>query len=159
MQIHPANSLRLTPVYPFLFPFFMSIFRLLLDAPDEPQTYSLASESRYHQPVCTLSTTSPPTHLIDRELMRGHPPVPLWSVWRSCSRAVPVPRQMRQRRWKAQPIRAEVGTSRANPGQPCTCPGNWDTAGGTVLPRAGTDNTQLTGESRPSDLYRGIWHR
>ncbi|KAJ7408775.1 hypothetical protein WISP_118697 [Willisornis vidua] len=40
--------------------------------------------------MCTLSTTSPPTHLIDQVLMRGHPLVPLWSVWRSCSRAVQV---------------------------------------------------------------------
>lgn len=83
----------MTPVYPFLFPFFVSIFLLLLDAPDEPQTYSLAFEIKHLPLVCTLSTTSPPTHLIDQVLMRGHPPVRLWSVWRSCSRALPVPQE------------------------------------------------------------------
>lgn len=71
----------------------MSIFLLLLGTPDEPQTYSLAFKNKYHQLVCTLSTTSPTTHLIDQVLMRGHPPVPLWSVWRSCSRAVLEPQE------------------------------------------------------------------
>lgn len=119
---------------------------------------SLALENKHHQLVCTLSTTSPATHLIDQALMRGHPPVALWSVRRSCSRAVPVPRKMRQRRRRARPIRAEAGASATNQGRLCILPGNWDTTGGTVLPRAGGDNTLFTGESRPSDLYRGIWH-
>lgn len=48
---------------------------------------------------------------------------------------------MRQRRRKARPIRAEPGASAANPGQLCIWPGNWDTTGGTVLPRVGGDNT------------------
>lgn len=73
-------------------------------------------------------------------------------------RAVPVPRKMRQRRRRARPIRAEAGASATNQGRLCILPGNWDTTGGTVLPRAGGDNTLFTGESRPSDLYRGIWH-
>ncbi|TRZ18241.1 hypothetical protein HGM15179_008907 [Zosterops borbonicus] len=53
---------------------------------------------------------------------------------------------MRQRRRKAQPIRAKAGAGVANPSQLCLWPGNWDTTGGTVLPRAGGDNTLLTGD-------------
>lgn len=74
----------------------MSIFLLsffLLDTLDDPQTYSLAFENKLYQLVCTLSTTSPTTHLNDQALMRGHPLVPLWSVWKSYSQAAQMPQQ------------------------------------------------------------------
>ena len=101
----------------------------------------------------------PTTHLIDRVLMRGHPPVPLWSVWRSCSRAAPVPQEDETEEEEGSANPCQGGSQRGQSGPAVPLPWNWDTTGGTVLPKAGGDNTLLTGESHPSDLYRGIWHR
>lgn len=137
-QVYPANSSRLSPTYPFLthslwvffsFPFF------LIDEPNpSPLRVSITSWRTPCPPHPQQHTLSTKCWCVG--ILRS-----LCGQREELQQGVRVPSKMRGRRWTAGPILGEAGRQQ---GQSRLFPGNWDTAGGTLLPSWGDDNTNCT---------------
>jgi len=134
----------------------MSVFLLsflLLNALEEPQTYSLAFENKSHQLVCPCPP-HPQQHTLSTECWCVGIP---WSLCGQCGRAAAgqcrCPSKMREGRQRARPIRSEVGSQCGQSGSAVLLlwklgHRRWDSP-----VRTGDDNTHSSQVSHaPSDL-------
>lgn len=130
----------------------MSNFLLsfLLNVLDEPQTYCLASENKYHQSVSTLVYHIP----------NNTPYLPSADAWASPGASVVSVAELQlgsvaaPARWEGGGGRlgqsaAGRGTGAANRGPPCCRRGNWGTTGGTPCPDGAMTTPAPRGESYP----------